>query len=179
MGILSGPAIVARYFSGDIEIDPFIIGNVGQNSIDLRLGKVLLEMLDDEFDMTKQVEIVNQITIPPEGYLLKKGVGYLGSTMERVCCRGPYVPWIDGRSTAGRYFLQVHQTAGRGDQKFYGAYTLEMMAVHRPVRIYAGLPIAQMTFMDMTGQSSERMSRYNGQQGPRLPSPLELPEYPQ
>lgn len=179
MSILSGNEILNQYYLGNIEIDPFLPQNVGPNSLDVRLGGVLLEIVDEELDMSLPPANVLRHDIPRHGFLLKKGVGYLGSIVERVCCRG-FVPYIDGRSTTGRYFVQTHQTAGRGDSGWDGCFTIELQAVHRPVRVYAGMPICQLTFHKVEGRDKPYQGRYNHQSGePRLPSPLPRPEYPQ
>lgn len=177
MGVLSGPEIHRRWAQGKIEIDPFFPEMVQANSLDVRLGTQLLRMLDPVFDLSRPIMKTEELEIPPEGFVLQPGIGYLACTVERIKCYD-CVPYIDGRSTVGRYFLLTHHTAGRGDVKFDGQFTLELMATYRPVRIYAGMAIAQITFMDMVGRGSEYTGRYNHQTGPRLPSPLPLPVPP-
>ncbi len=175
--MLSGPAIVAKHFQGLIEINPFLPENIGPNSIDVRLGKQLIVMEDEEYDLAKETTCPREFTIPPEGFRLMPGVGYLGSIMERIKCHG-YVPWIDGRSTIGRRFLQIHMTAGKGDDGWDGCFTIEMMAMYKPVRVYAGMKIGQVSFMPLEGSRQPYSGVYNGQAGPRLPKPLQIPDYP-
>lgn len=110
-------------------------------------------------------------SIGPGGHVLVPGELYLGSTVERVAARG-YVPWIDGRSSVGRLGIRVHATAGRGDDGFDGRWTLEIDVV-KPVRVYAGMRIAQMTFMTMVGGRDPYRGRYQNQPG-AVPSRFHL-----
>ena len=184
MAILSGPEIIrivqatkAAQKEGkpmpypSIDIEPFDQSAVRQNSLDVRIGEFLVEINDLEMDLTKQLERTRRFTIPENGFVIRPRMGYLGHTIEFVHCRG-IVPWLDSRSTVGRYFLQVHQTAGRGDSHWRGQFTMELAATHRPVRIYSGLRIAQISFLPMVGEPSSIESRYHDQVGPTLPKPL-------
>ena len=53
-----------------------------------------------------------------------------------------------------------------------GSWTLELLATHRPVRVYAGLKIAQITFFTLEGEEKQYAGKYSGQVGPTLPKPL-------
>jgi len=56
--------------------------------------------------------------------------------------------------------LFVHVTAGFGDVGFCGYWTLEMFAV-QPVRIYAGIPICQIFYHQVSGDITEyRSNKY-------------------
>lgn len=171
MSILSGPEILKQIELGNISVEPFDISRIGPNSIDVKLGHQLILMTENEFDLTKQVIAYNTIYIHDEGFLLRPGFGYLGHTMEVISSKG-FVPWIDGRSTTGRYFLSIHQTAGRADDGWVGSLTLELVPLYRPVRIYAGLPIAQVSFFKLEGESKPYTGRYQNSVGPKLPKPL-------
>lgn len=174
MGILSGPEILKQVKLGRITITPFDESRLGPNSYDCCLGDTLLVVEDGLFDLTQEPRNVSTIKIPGSGYILKPGIGYLGSTVEQVRCDG-FVPWIDGRSSVGRWFLQVHQTAGRGDDGWEGHWTLEMMPMYRSIRVYAGMPIAQTTFFTLEGERKPYAGCYSGQTGPTLPKPLQRP----
>jgi dCTP deaminase len=81
---------------------------------------------------------------------LEPNVGYLMHTIERVHTK-KYVPVLDGKSSIGRLFMKVHETAGYGDAGFDGQYTLEVTVVH-PLRVYPGMRIAQMRFHTILGE---------------------------
>lgn len=91
-----------------------------------------------------------RILIPANGYVLLPGRGYLAHTVEYVHT-DDYVPHMHGRSSMGRLFLSIHQTAGWGDTGFAGEWTMEITAVH-PVRVYAGMAIAQIAFDQPVGE---------------------------
>lgn len=184
MGILSGPEITRLVektkkckreglpspYPG-LDIEPFSNSQVGSNSYDVCLGSFVAILKDRELDLTQDVKDIEMISIPASGLVLQPGTGYLAHTVERTECWG-LVPWIDGRSTIGRYFLQAHQTAGRGDDGFAGYWTMELLATHRPVRVYAGLPMFQLSFFTLVGDSTPYRGRYQDQQKVQLPKSL-------
>ena len=65
-------------------------------------------------------------------------------------------------SSTGRLFIKVHETAGYGDPAFDGQYTLEVTAVH-PIRLYAGMRIAQIRFHRMEGAVMPYRGNYMGE----------------
>lgn len=194
-GLLSGNEISRQVNGGTIVIEPFNESMIGPNSLDVRLGPDLIQLLpygpwrkvyglpeehyaeqDEPWDLTKPIPERNIIrhTIPEEGFILGKGVCYLAHTIETIYCT-KFVPWLDTRSTVGRYFLQCHTTAGRGDVGWKGTFTMEMISLANDLRVYAGLPIAQVSFFSLQGEITPYWGRYNGQTGPVLPKPLTRP----
>jgi dCTP deaminase len=118
------------------------------------------------------------LVIPDEGLFLEPGFFYLGVTREWVQTKD-VVPCIEGVSTAARYGLSVHQTAGFGDAGFMGHFTMEITSCLK-LRIYAGMRIAQLYFTSL--EFSNGKSRYSGHYGnhyeedpfPRKPVPGNL-----
>lgn len=167
--ILTGPEIkmlagrTARHPEYDLVIDPFDPGRCGPNSYDVTLADTLLEYVTHVLHCREENPTVATV-IPSEGYLLKPGRLYLGSTVERVECRG-VVPWIDGRSSIGRLGIHIHATAGRGDDGFRGTFTLEISVV-QPVWIHPGIRIGQLTFVKTHGEREPYSGRYQDQEGP-------------
>ncbi len=96
------------------------------------------------------------VPIQPGGLLLVPGILYLASTVEYTEPR-QYVPYLDGKSSVGRLGISVHKTAGRGDagnkdaMGFCGHWTMEIDVV-QPVRVYAGMPIGQLTYHLVHGE---------------------------
>lgn len=103
--------------------------------------------------------------IPEEGFIIKPGDFVLGASLERfettnpIDCdgsRGKKKTYVtqhyDGRSTTGRLGIQSHMTAGFGDYGFAGYFTLEL-AVQRPVKLYAGMRIGQVSFVPLLSHS--------------------------
>ncbi len=152
--ILSGHQILEN-LGTNIVIDPFVDENLNPNSYNLTLHNEVMVYEEVVLDMAK-ANRVRRITIPPEGLILGPNQLYLGRTVERTETHN-LVPMIEGRSSVGRLGLFVHVTAGFGDVGFCGYWTLEMFAV-QPVRIYAGVPICQIFFHEITGAITEYAS---------------------
>ena len=118
---------------------------------------------DYDLDPKKDNE-TQDIEIPEEGYVLLPGTLYLGETMEYTETYG-FVPNIDGRSTTGRLGIEVHRTAGFGDNGFTGKWTLEITATH-PVIVYPGMEIGQLYYETIEGDTSMMYNgKYQNQQG--------------
>lgn len=163
-----------------IDVDPWVPGHVGPNSLDVTLGDTLvvydLHQCDETYyslgSLTLPVGVLDAradnptrtVAVPPEGFVLHPGTLYLGSTVERVECHG-VVPWVDGRSSVGRLGLSVHVTAGRGDDGWSGALTLELTVVHH-LRVYPGMRVGQLTFMTTVGGRRPYAGRYQHSAGP-------------
>lgn len=154
--ILSGQEIRSR-LGGDIKIDPFNPAALNPNSYNLSLHDELMVYEEVVLDMAK-ANRVRRIAIPPDGLVLSPNQLYLGRTAERTETHN-LVPQIEGRSSVGRLGLFVHVTAGFGDVGFVGYWTLEMFAV-QPIRIYAGVPICQIFYHEITGAFDEYDSKY-------------------
>lgn len=148
MAIITGHEIKMKQMTGGIKIAPFNEAQLGPNSYNVRLGRVLLVYYDRTLDM-KDDNPTREIVIPPEGIVLRPGRLYLGSTMEWLESR-THVPLIEGRSSLARLGVSVHAAAGVGDIGFTGCLTFEITVTH-PVRVYAGAEIAQLVFHTTEG----------------------------
>jgi dCTP deaminase len=152
--ILSGNEI-RKNLGANIVIDPFDEGKLNPNSYNLTLHDELMIYEEIILDMRK-ANRVRRFKIPDEGIVLQPNQLYLARTVERTETHN-LVPMIEGRSSIGRLGLFVHVTAGFGDVGFCGYWTLEMFAV-QPVRIYAGVPICQIFYHELTGDIVEYAS---------------------
>ncbi len=152
--ILTGHEIHSRLGS-DIDIDPFEESQLNPNSYNLRLHDELLVYEEIVLDMCRPNRF-RRYTIPEDGFVLHPNKLYLGRTVERTETHH-LVPMLEGRSSIGRLGLFVHVTAGFGDVGFKGFWTLEMFAV-QPVRIYAGVQIAQIFYHTLEGDITEYTS---------------------
>ena len=167
--MLSGKEIIRQVELGNIVIENFDKTKVNPNSYNLHLGK---EFCRYQFQKamrasfvdpnTKQMmhqdlpyldprdkQIVERLEIPDEGMVLMPNTLYLMTTEEYTETHG-FVPCIDGRSSVGRLGLQVHVTAGFGDNGFKGCWTLEVSSI-LPVLVYPGMPICQIYYYEITG----------------------------
>lgn len=168
-GILTDYRIRESVNNRTIVIEPYRPEHVNPTSYDLTLGDevAVYEKWVETYDAApttdgryltplegvldaKEEPRVKRIKMTPEyGFVLKPGIGYLMHTAERVATKA-YVPILDGKSSIGRLFIQVHATAGYGDPGFDGQFTLEVIVQH-PVRVYPGMRICQIRFQDMNG----------------------------
>lgn len=152
--ILSGQEILKHLGKG-IVIEPFDAARLNPNSYNLALHHELLVYEELVLDMKKRHR-VSRVQIPPEGLVLKPQQLYLGRTVERTETHR-FVPMLEGRSSIGRLGLFVHITAGFGDVGFCGFWTLEMFCV-QPIRVYAGVEIAQVFYHALDGPFEEYTS---------------------
>ena len=155
--ILSGLEI-KKQLGKNIFIEPYDPSALNTNSYNVKLHNKLLRYTQPTLDM-RQPNAYEEIEIPPEGYVLQPGELYLGRTLEHTKTLG-YVPMIEGRSSIGRLGIFVHVTAGFGDIGFTGYWTLEILTV-KPVRVYAGVEIAQLYYHTVQGEyESYSSSKY-------------------
>ena len=143
--ILADKGILAAVEAGDIVIDPFDRANLGTNSYDVRLGRELAWYTDHIID-SKVDNPIQRHQIPDEGFTLVPNRLYLGVTAEYVGSR-KYIPFLDGKSSAGRLGISVHVTAGRGDVGFANYWTMEIFVI-QAVKVYAGMPLGQFIFFE-------------------------------
>lgn len=181
--ILTGPEIRKQIELGNIEVDPFVPEHVNPASVDLTLGDEVLEYavqhvpLSEALDLpprarkpygyraqpldAKKEQATFKQKIYPEGIVLEPGRLYLMHTVERVRSK-KFVCVLDGKSSLGRLGVSIHQTAGYGDPYFDGQYTMEVTCV-LPVRLYAGMRVAQMRFHAVQGEIQEYAGNYVGE----------------
>jgi dCTP deaminase len=153
--ILSDSEIHKARNAGSIVIEPFDLNAMGGNSYDVHLGSTLFEhgFYQDRDRILLDCKVqphVEKFTIPTVGYVLRPGMLYLASTVEYTETH-EHVPYLDGKSSVGRLGISIHATAGRGDVGFCNHWTMELSVIH-PVRVYAGMPIGQLTFHTVLGE---------------------------
>ncbi|HPI39800.1 MAG TPA: dCTP deaminase [Pseudobdellovibrionaceae bacterium] len=147
--ILSDQKILDSIENGLISISPFDRSCLGTNSYDVHLGKTLGIYEDEVLDAKKHNQI-RMFEIPKDGFVLDPNMLYLGVTEEYTETLA-HVPFLEGKSSVGRLGIDIHATAGKGDVGFCNYWTLEI-SVKQKVRIYAGMPIGQLIYFDVSGQ---------------------------
>lgn len=171
--ILSDARILEAVEHGDITIEPFHNKQLGTNSYDVCLGRTLAWYDDIILDSKKDNPVVYR-EIPDEGFILCPNRLYLGVTEEYVGSN-KYVPFLDGKSSAGRLGISVHVTAGRGDLGFHNHWTMEIFVV-QAVRVYAGMPLAQFIFFDsspaLVPYDKKPTAKYHGREKKPRPSAM-------
>jgi dCTP deaminase len=151
--VLSDGTIMRLVGSGRIRVDPWDESLVQPASIDLRLGDSfrvfhnhrasVIDLRDPPANLTEEVRIA-----PDEPFVIHPGEFCLGRTREWIELPDDIVARIEGKSSLGRLGLIVHATAGFCDPGWRGTLTLELNNLTRvPIRLYPGLPIAQLSFM--------------------------------
>lgn len=156
--ILSDWDIANAIGRGVIKIDPMKHEDIRTNSVDVHLSDVLVIYKSQIIDAKKDNPVFPTI-IPKHGLTLTPGILYLGSTIEYTEAH-EHVPFLEGKSSVGRLGISVHSTAGVGDVGFCGHWTLEISVI-QPVRVYAGMPIAQLLFFEVKSKPV-RMYGANG-----------------
>ncbi len=152
--VLSGDEIQRRIGDG-LQIDPFHPEQLNPNSYNLALHDELLVYEEVVLDSASPNRY-RRIEIPPEGLTLQPNMLYLGRTVEYTETRG-VVPMIQGRSSLGRLGLFINPGGSVGDNGYCGTWTLEMHCV-QPVRIYPGMQVAQIYYLQIEGKCDEYCS---------------------
>jgi len=163
--ILSDTRILEEIKKGTIKVEPYHRDNLGSNSYDVHLGKMLATYIDNELDAKKHNRI-ETFEIPEEGIVLVPQKFYLGVTAEYTETHA-HVPFLEGKSSTGRLGIDIHATAGKGDVGFCGHWTLEI-SVKQPVRVYAGMPVGQIIYFPVDGEieiryNQKKGAKYSGQ----------------
>jgi dCTP deaminase len=161
--ILTDSQILSEIKKGAIVIEPFQRNCLGSNSYDVHLGR-WLAMYNDEILDARIHNRVRHFRIPPEGMILVPSKLYLGVTKEYTETH-KHVPFLEGKSSIGRLGIDIHATAGKGDIGFCNTWTLEI-SVRQPVRIYPGMPIGQLIYFEVNGETQvpynkKQYAKYN------------------
>lgn len=161
--ILSDSKILEEMEARTIVVEPFRRECLGSNSYDVHLGKTIGIYEDDVLD-AKLHNKIRYIEIPEEGIVLHPDEFYLGVTEEYTETHR-HVPFLEGKSSVGRLGIDIHATAGKGDVGFCNRWTLEI-SVKKPVRVYAGMPIGQLIYFEVSGEvatlySEKSSAKYN------------------
>ncbi|MFZ0892398.1 MAG: dCTP deaminase [Thermoplasmata archaeon] len=154
--ILSDTKIRAEMRRGNIVVRPFRSSCLGTNSYDVHLGPYLATYREGALD-SQRANPIHEFRIPKEGFVLVPGQLYLGVTEEYTETHG-FVPFLEGKSSVGRLGIDIHSTAGKGDEGFCNYWTLEM-SVKLPVRVYAGMPVGQLIYFEISGPVARSYSK--------------------
>lgn len=169
--ILTDKKILDAIKRGEIVIEPFQRECLGTNSYDVHLSKYLAVYRDRVLDAKKH-NGVEMLEIPESGFVLQPGTLYLGVTEEYTETHAS-VPFLEGKSSVGRLGIDIHATAGKGDVGFSNTWTLEISCV-QPVRVYAGMPIGQLIYFEISGDIENYYNRkQNAKYNQRTDKPVE------
>ncbi len=150
--------------AGEITLTPFDEEHVNPNSVDLCLADEFLRYTTSPIDPRYEAEC-ETLRIDNEGYLMEAGAFLLGASREVVGSQH-FVPIIHGKSSTARAGLFVHVTADLIDIGSIGNVTFQLYAT-LPIRLFAGMRIAQVTFWRPFGEIKLYDGKYKNSQGPR------------
>lgn len=181
-GVLSDTEIWDEIAYSEFDVAPLTTEQVQPASIDLRLGsdfKRLKEKPLNQYSFNDQLEVIDTATDTQHAYeefeadevVLDPGDCVLGTTMETVNIPPHLVGEVEGRSSVGRLFVEVHQTAGIIDSGFNGTITLEITNNSpNPVKLHEGQRVCQIVIHRLNKPAedpygSKDDSKYQGQRG--------------
>lgn len=169
--ILTDNKILEEIKKKTIVIEPYDRKCLGTNSYDVHLGE-WMSIYDDEVLDAKKHNKVHHFRIPKAGYLLVPTKFYLAVTKEYTETHA-HVPFLEGKSSIGRLGIDIHSTAGKGDVGFCNTWTLEI-SVKQPVRVYAGMPIGQLIYFEVSGEvGTSYDNKKSAKYGKRNTKPVE------
>ena len=93
-----------------------------------------------------------EIIIGEDGYVLRPNVLYLGRTNENTKTYG-FVPLLSENDDLAALGMEIHVTAGFGDNGFEGTWTLEIMCTN-PIRVYPNTEIGRLQYFPLIGDPS-------------------------
>ena len=174
MSILVDHEIRREIAQGKLILEPYQDELVQPNSYDVRLSNRFSwhergEQIIDPYD--SQSVLQGLVHTVDDSVVLHPGQFLLGATLERISLPRDIVGQLTGKSSLARLGVMVHVTAGFIDAGFSNPpaqITLEIVNVgNRPVRLHAGMPIAQMVFTRTeaceVAYHEKPGAKYNGQ----------------
>lgn len=156
-----------------VEPDAGIDTRIQPASLDVRLGDTFAvfvrhrnAMVDPKIDSTSAWRI--DTIGPDQYYVIHPGELVLATTLERVQLPDTILARVEGKSSLGRLGVLVHATAGYIDPGWsLASVTLEISTVIGvPLKLWPGMPIAQLAFQRVQAPSQSYSGKYVGQSGP-------------
>ncbi len=175
MSILVDFEIKTAVSNKELIIEPFDLSLVQPNSYDVRLANKFSwhQASSQVIDPYKAETITSGlISIEEDSFIVAPGQFVLGATLERFSLPANIVGQLTGKSSLARLGVMVHVTAGFIDAGFSdppAQITLEIVNVGtRPVKLHAGMSIAQMVFTSTSicelPYNAKPNAKYNGQE---------------
>ncbi len=140
------------------------------NSIDLRLGSILLKYLPQTTRLGRAEVETCEIDMEAEGeYVLAPGEFILGTTLEEVALSERFAGRIETKGNIARAGISVHNNDGHIDPGFRGRITLEITNMQKDVfiRLFSGIYICQLFVYLLSSPSKQPYrGKYYGQDKP-------------
>lgn len=169
--VLSDKDIIDRIENGSLQIEPYDETNVEPASVDIRLGDSFKEPVETgQIIDTRSSEGQPYRSFEADSIVLGSGESILATTYESVQIPADLAADAVGRSSLGRLFVSIHETAGFCDPGYCGEVTLEMTNENpNPVRLHAQDRICQLVFKELSSPArrpyGHERSQYQGQSG--------------
>lgn len=173
--ILSDATIRKEIENKNLIIDPFDEEFLQPSSYDVCLASQIRIFQNHKvsfIDVHKKQKITELVDIVQDGELMIHPRQFvLGNTLEHFSLPKFLAAKLEGRSSLGRLGLIIHATAGYVDPGFSGQLTFEISNISNlPIKLYAGMRIAQICFFRMTSDVlrpyGKANNKYQGQMGP-------------
>ena len=137
---------------------------IGENYITVTLSN-MLKTYETPLLETTSPNPSQTILIPETGFILEPNKLYLGSTNEYTKTDG-YVPVLSGLLELATLGMEIHITAGFGDNGFAGTWTLEIICSN-PTIVYPNMEIGRVYYYPLIGDDKIKYrGKYFGQIDP-------------
>ena len=155
---------IKKELNKNIFVDDIREEDIGKNYVNVYLGNKLKVYENTVLDIKKPNE-TRTIEIPEEGYILEPNKLYLGST-NKFTKTYNYVPLLAGLEELAALGVEIHVTAGFGDNGFEGTWTLEIICTN-PTILYPNMLIGKVYYHPLVGDPSIKyQGKYLGQIDP-------------
>ena len=145
--MLSNKAIKEEIKRNSISVDN-ALNNVLENSIKVTLGDTV-KVYDAPYLNTTEKTPTKEIPIPEDGLILKPNELYIARTYEYTKTYG-FVPMLAGKEELATLGMEIHITAGFGDNGFEGTWTLEIVCAN-PTIVFPGMDIGEIYYFPLIG----------------------------
>jgi len=172
--LLNRDEILRQIIEGDLVVSPpdDVERRLQPASLDVCLGDTFAvyrrdrgSCIDPKVDSAHLLEY--KTVTGNDAFVIHPGEFVLATTREYFELPNDLVARVEGKSSLGRLGLLVHSTAGFVDPLFAGEITLELACVNSlPIRLYPGMPIAQLAFQRTRTVREGYKGKYVGQRGP-------------
>jgi dCTP deaminase len=169
MAILGSNAIKAALDAGHIVCEPAPDAATIQTHIDVRLGSnfwlprpmrrdvnIATQEPEERFMLIADVAPDQPFRLPSLSFALAHTDEYIGTTVPDI------EPSLDTRSTAARWGLPVHVSAGIGDAGYCSRWTLELFNYGPDaILLYPGMRVGIIKFHRVESNTALYTGRYN------------------
>lgn len=164
--VLSDKDIRAYLAQGKIKVKPLKKAHIRPAAIDLTLHenfRVFRNNAHTHIDVKKEFDVTELVRAQKDGSIIIHPREFiLGSTKEIITLPPDLIGLLEGRSSLGRIGIIVHATASFVQPGFSGYLTFEMSNISNiPIKIYAGMRVAQLAFLKMSSPVELDYSKHN------------------